>query len=605
MADRPVEILALAPKLHELFDGLLPVYGTTEQDELNFLSRALAAFSVHKLAGTSLQEAADAVVDGADDAGIDAVYISEASETLWLIQSKYTADGLSEPDLQSVIRYTTGVTDLLSGQHDEVRRNAVFASKLDAISALLSGGSPEVKGRLCYSGLRLVSEDRKPHFDRACRAINRLGDDFLEFNSVNLSTIHTWVAGVDGEFGVDVPNLVLHSPGEVSAPFETVFGLVKLDDLAELYADHGVALLAENLRGFKGSTDVNDEIFKTATEEPDKFIHLNNGLTAYCDRLEINYLDRNRREYKRYNVRGLSIINGAQTIGSIARACAARPNDANPPDGFAFLKIISLERCDDEPEYANRISRSANFQNAVTLKDFAAAYPLHQQLHDTLLPFGIGYHFRLDEDTPDSDEDNFTIEEGLTACACLHNPDDCDLLVRVASNRNSLRSLDPVFPIGSINRHRHGQVFPQSLSARTLWRAVQVQRLVIARMGAATKASTGALRSFNTNARWIILAAIFKKLKPQLGEALLLTPEEATTVSDAADEYKELLLAEAVAKGFASYETMPGGQMILNSNRDFQSIFKLQADCQILWRALRASIFALAPVIQPENTEKP
>ena len=45
----------------------------------------------------------------------------------------------------------------------------------------------------------------------------------------------------------------------------------------------------------------------------------------------------------------------------------------------------------------------------------------------TLKPHGIAYHYRIDEDTPEMDETNFTIEEALTACACLKNAKDCDL----------------------------------------------------------------------------------------------------------------------------------------------------------------------------------
>ena len=52
MPDRPVEILALPEKLHELFDRLLPVKanGDAEQNERDFLTiRALGCVRLHQM----------------------------------------------------------------------------------------------------------------------------------------------------------------------------------------------------------------------------------------------------------------------------------------------------------------------------------------------------------------------------------------------------------------------------------------------------------------------------------------------------------------------------------------------------------------------------
>lgn len=265
----------------------------------------------------------------------------------------------------------------------------------------------------------------------------------------------------------------------------------------------------------------------------------------------------------------------------------------------AFIKIISLERCDDDRAFADRISRTANFQNHVGLKDFASAYPLHEQMALTLRPLGVHYHYKIDEDTPASDADNYTIDEALTACACLKNTADCDFVTRVAANRASLLSLDMVYPAAEVLRSRHERIFPPDLSARTAWRAVQVQRIVLQIMSASAKASTGASKAFYTNARWVVLAAIFNRLRPEAGEALALSADEIATVMAEVTEYAERLLALAVARGFAAYQAAPGGLQILTSPRDFQSVFKTQGDCQILFAALKAAIWNPQDQAQP------
>jgi hypothetical protein len=119
-------------------------------------------------------------------------------------------------------------------------------------------------------------------------------------------------------------------------------------------------------------------------------------------------------------------------------------------------------------------------------------------------------------------------------------------------------------------------------------------------MQAAARASTGASKSFFGNARWIVLTAIFNRLKPEEGEALALSAEEMASVAAAVTNYAEKLLAICVAKGFASYDALPGGAQALRSPRDFQSVFKTQGDCQTLLGALKAEIWKTTNVAQPQ-----
>src|SRR6266542_5638492 len=61
---------------------------TPAQHERNRLSRSLAAFAVEKLADIAPAQAANAIVDGGNDNGVDAVFFDRLKNRLWLIQSK-------------------------------------------------------------------------------------------------------------------------------------------------------------------------------------------------------------------------------------------------------------------------------------------------------------------------------------------------------------------------------------------------------------------------------------------------------------------------------------------------------------------------------------
>jgi hypothetical protein len=592
MADRPIEILALPPKLHQLFDNVVPLKtaGNAEANERDFLSRALAAFVLHKAAGATIEQAGAGIIDGGGDGGIDAIYHSPATNTLWLVQSKYIHAGLSEPDLGDVTKFQAGLGNLLAGRFDAFATNQRWNVLRPQIEAVLASSGMLVRAVLCYSGLALISEDRKRLFEVLKQQVSKEPeDDYFDFQTVNLTTLNDWVTGGDDRRGIASVDLEIHNPGWVTRPYETVYGLVPLERLKALYEEHGRMLVRANIRGFKGRTDVNEDIQKTLREEAAHFHYLNNGLTAYCDRLDVHNLDRSNAQKKRITAKGFAIINGAQTLGSIAK-CVAVPTGDLPPSGFAFIKIVSLERCEDDRAFAERISRTANFQNHVELRDFAAAYPLHEQLANTLRPHNIFYHFKIDEDTPKSDDENFTIDDALTACACLKNTKDCDFVTRVAANRASLLSLDLVYPEAEVLRSRHERVFPPDLSARAVWRAVQVQAIVLKVMGDSAKAATGATKAFYTYGRWIVLAVALARYRPDQGEALALTNAERADISARVSEYAESLLSLAVSKGFAAYSDV-AGQQVLTTQRDFQSVFKTQNDCKTLLSALKAEIW--------------
>jgi len=85
---------------------------TADQHEKNRLSRSLAAFAIEKLAEVTPAQAANAVVDGGNDNGIDAVHFDRPKNRLWLVQSK--AGGA--PDMGENKKFCDGIRDLVNGR---------------------------------------------------------------------------------------------------------------------------------------------------------------------------------------------------------------------------------------------------------------------------------------------------------------------------------------------------------------------------------------------------------------------------------------------------------------------------------------------------------
>jgi hypothetical protein len=558
------------------FNGIVPpaTNGTKEQRESNFLTRALAAYAIHKLAGCSKEDAAKSVVDGGGDGGIDAIYFArQTNGTLWVIQSKYIATGRGEPD--GLEKFRNGLEAVLTADLSFFSESNAWQSRIPEINAILNTSEPiQVRAAFVYSSIQPINATRLGQFDKLEAEFSR-GSDYFFHNSYNLSSIFDWLTGADQPIGIPKIEIRFNFPGELDLPYQTMYGLVKLADLALLYAEHGKGLIAANIRAYKGDTQVNEGILATLRDKPEVFVYYNNGLTAYCKRLSVFNADRARVEYKRVAAYDFSIVNGAQTLGAINSRSIEIPG--NSPEGYVFIKLISLERCENDLEFAQEITRTANYQNRIDPQHFIAQQPYQEEIARNLLISDIYYHYKDDADVPTSDEYNFTLKDATTALACLAQIQDCDLIARVVTHRPSLWSLDVDYPDDPLYKTRYAQVFKEDRAARTVWRAVQTQSIVIEQMKQNTRAESGVRKTFFENARWLILNIIFLRLRPEQGNDMTIGPADVENIRTATLEYSEILWSACETLGYVSRQT--DGRGGYDSPRHLKSIFGSAADC--------------------------
>ena len=470
--------------------------------------------------------------------------------------------------------------NLLFGRFEAFAENPAFERRLPQIRAHFRDTSLQVRAVLVYSGLHVVADDRLRLFEDLKQRVSP-GSDYFVFQPYNLTSVHDWLTGADEGPGVREVEITLLKPAWVLEPYETLYGLVNLSDLATLAKSHGKRLLAANLRQYKGATEVNNSIMATIRDEPHYFFYLNNGLTAYCERVEVNNLDRGNTEQKRLKAYGFSIVNGAQTLGSVDTFFTANPN--SPSQGSCSLKIISLERCVDDVGFAQRITRSTNFQNEIGSRDFAALDDQQERIALQLQLSGVNYHYKDADDIPEPDTENFTLDEATTAIACLEQENECDLCSRVLASRRSLWSFEEVYAESMPFRSRYGRLFRPDRSARTIWRAVQTQRVILDRMRANARSSTGIRKAFFENARWLVLNIVFLQLRPEQGEVIQLSEEEIMAAGIKAIEVAEIIWEVAEAQGLVGRRAGERtGPEPYEQTRHFRSVFCSAPDCQRL-----------------------
>ncbi|WP_037586889.1 AIPR family protein [Stenoxybacter acetivorans] len=147
--------------------------------------------------------------------------------------------------------------------------------------------------------------------------------------------------------------------------------------LADIYDQHGSALLEGNVRSFLSTkVAVNKKIRQTILKEPRKFFAYNNGISATAMSINLN-------DERNHLVRAtdFQIINGGQTTASLSNA--RYKDKADLSQIFVPMKLTVINsRLNDEAanEWVQNISRSSNSQNKVSDADFFAAHPFHMAM---------------------------------------------------------------------------------------------------------------------------------------------------------------------------------------------------------------------------------
>lgn len=528
---------------------------------VNFLSKALAAFAIQVYAKVSPDVAAASVTDGDKDNGIDAFYFAEATNILWLVQSKFIQDGDGQPDLKDVALFPAGVEMLLAGEI--ARFNDSFKKREAEIRKALADPNLRTKLILVDTGTDFA-DDRVTLFEDLKLKLNEVdGAQFITFEHFNLPLVHEEITETFARRPIN-ETLILKQWGMVTTPYKSCYGQIPASRLAELYAANDDKLVERNIRKFRGLTVVNERIAETIAKAPEDFFYLNNGITAICRKLDILPVSRNNRDAGQFVVEDLSIVNGAQTVGTIAGQLA---KSAPATDPLVFIKLISLE--EGREDFGDRVTRSTNFQNRVERIDFVALDPEQERLRRTMLLSSINYHYKKDDESIERDDKNFFVDETTVALACLGSVNNLVPLKREPGEFWDLENGE---------RSRYRMLFNSGLSGRTAWRSVQIARHVFEVLNDRNRATADRSRAkCYKHSRFLALHIILLRSglihKPDVN----LTQAELTTLSQVTDLVLETVCDEA-AKMFAT--------------KEFYNVFKNVTDCRDLKNRVMATLDA-------------
>ena len=560
----PLEFGLLVTALDTEFTGLIT--GTGVNPRVNFQSKAVAAYVLVHVAAATPQAASAASIDGGFDHGIDSVYIAP-DNTLWLVQSKFIQSGFGEPELGDVSKFRDGVSDLLRGEF--ARFNAALQGREAEIRRALEQEECRVQVILAHTG-GLISDDRRAIFRDLEIAFNATNSSFLRCQAFGLKRIHD--VQLDGLAYPAIDETVeLYGYGLMERPYRAIYGRMQTKRLAEIHLQYGDRLVESNIRRYKGSSTVNDSLSSTLRTQSQHFFYFNNGVTFLCQSVvPVGPRDTNR-DTGRFRVKGLSIINGAQTVGAIAQEPASH-YEANPAE--VLVTFISLE---NSPEsFSSQVTQNRNRQNAVDLRDFAALDDNQYGWRETLGLAEIEYIFKSGEGDPPSSSTVFYVQEAAPALACCQTSRDwADFVVAAKSDKPRLYRKPELVRVGASLNNAYERLFTDSLGARELWRAVQISRFVQSTVKARATAEPSPAKEILQEGVWLVLHILLFKTGLVKGADLALTTAEQTRLSQVVDVIAQQLVT--------STQTITWG-------KQFRSVFASNTDCQTLKNAMMRAL---------------
>ena len=295
-------------------------------------------------------DAADAIVDGANDLGIDAYLPVDFSDNkIRLFQSKY---GTSH-SMEAITKFKEDVKRLLKSEVTKMRPElAHLVTKIR---------DKNLKVECCYVTDQEVEYENEEYFEII---------DIEEIIQRLWSRIKKPAAGKKS--AIKLEKMLGHE--------NTILGILKLRELTEFISKNRDYVFESNIRQWmQFKTTVNKGIRETLQNAPDKFFYYNNGITIVVSNFE---------EIGNNSIllHAPQIVNGAQTSNSIVD----RAKRTHNLDGSITVTII---RADDE-EDQNNITKYRNSQNSVRGKDLVSLMDFHKSIKSQLQNSGYFYEIQ-------------------------------------------------------------------------------------------------------------------------------------------------------------------------------------------------------------------
>ncbi len=337
--------------------------------------------------------AADSITEGGDDKKIDICFIDVEAKKLVVAQNyvseKWTRSAAptnKADDLNASINWLfsasiNNVPPRLKDKAIEIRE-AIKNDEISDIEIFYIHNCPESVN--CERALNTVADSLRSHLSSISSNSETIN---ITYREIGLNTIEELYKSRNTQIKIDewirvpIGGDYLEETTKDWTAIQTTVPAIWVKKLHDKYKND---LFSANYREYLGiipkEDNINNQITSTAIAEPQNFWVYNNGITALTFELNI------KTRWKK--IRGISIINGAQTTGSLGSIPDSAAETAKVPIRFVECKDSSL---------IDKIILFNNTQNAIKPEDIRSKDSRQTRIHEEFNKFGINYHYRRSE----------------------------------------------------------------------------------------------------------------------------------------------------------------------------------------------------------------
>lgn len=459
-----LKMIRVQSKLDELFANKIDLADAKNDEERQnkYYTRAIAALAIVMRCGIDYDSAAKTITDGYHDMGIDAVYNDVSQKKLIIVQSKWRKDGNGSISQEESNTFISGIKRIINLDFDGC--NKKLAAKQPEITAAIRDMDYQIEMIFCHTGSQNMENYSSRPIDELLGQVNE--DDATEllvFIESKLQDIYDCLANGQNSDNIVLDDVLLNNWGTIDTPYKAYYGTIPVAAIGEWFKQYGNRLFAKNIRYYKGITEVNQGIKEVLKNEPDKFFYYNNGIKLLCKKITKKAAYSVDRNTGLFALEGVSLVNGAQTTGTIGAVYAESPELLS--SACVYIQMIDLGETNEEQVV--RITKLSNTQNKIEGKDFASLDPNQERLRMELSFGGIQYLYKAGSKV-DSPERQISLDEAIVAQACSLN----DLTITALAKRN-IGALTE-----NIEKAPYKQLFNGSTNSFVLYNNVQVLRAV-------------------------------------------------------------------------------------------------------------------------------
>ncbi len=358
-------------------------------------SQALAHLVLETLFDLTPEEIGDAITDGPQDRGVDAVYIDEQEKTVvHLFQFKYTPkfensnDNFPSNEIDKLLSF---IADMLSKVPSmETNCNPLVWAKIQSVWEILEHEVPQFVVHLCSNMAELTTNELE-RFKTSLQPYRYFQIKQFSLESLVSLIIEKKVKPTNGHVHLVDRQYFERVDGNIRGLIATLPAMELIELIRDPEDPEKVLLdvFNDNVRVYLGAkkNPINKKILESAMKQSAEFWYLNNGITITCNSFE--YPPGTRSPLLKLT--DFQIVNGGQTSNALFEAY--KTDKENLENALVLVRIYETKH----REISQRIAESTNSQTPIKSRDLHSNDDVQRKLEDEFLAMGYFYERKTDQ----------------------------------------------------------------------------------------------------------------------------------------------------------------------------------------------------------------